>query len=158
MPSGAAPRIRGRRDRYSTSSATAITPRDGRLLRQRCVSLISVWRFRDDDRSIERDWLGAVLRRARADVRAPRQRGHELAHPKRCGDREEEIARQHDSCVIPHKGAPRLRPGPRALRGDPFLAPCPIGYRMFAVERELLRLLKEVPDLETRIGELPTWL
>jgi hypothetical protein len=29
---------------------------------------------------------------------------------------------------------------------------------MFAVERELLRLLKEVPDLETRIGELPTWL
>ena len=26
--------------------------------------------------------------------------------------------------------------------------------QMFAVERELLKLLKEVPDLETRIGEL----
>jgi len=25
---------------------------------------------------------------------------------------------------------------------------------MFAVERELLKLLKEVPDLETRFGEL----
>ena len=30
--------------------------------------------------------------------------------------------------------------------------------QMFAVERELLKLLKEVPDLETRIGELRIWL
>ena len=30
--------------------------------------------------------------------------------------------------------------------------------QMLAVERELLKLLKEVPDLETRIGELRLWL
>jgi hypothetical protein len=29
---------------------------------------------------------------------------------------------------------------------------------MFAVERELLKLLKEVPDLEPRFGELRIWL
>jgi hypothetical protein len=29
--------------------------------------------------------------------------------------------------------------------------------QMFAVEREMLELLKEVPELETRIGELRIW-
>src|SRR5215468_845598 len=50
-------------------------------------------------------------------------------HAERCGDCDEEIARQHGLCVIPHEGTPGLRPGPRtrcraraAYTVEPFVA------------------------------------